>query len=255
VASGTLLFVRGILLAGGTGSRLQRLTRITNKHLLPIYDRSMVEWAVESMVTAGIDEVLIVTGGEHIGDFLRILGDGHEYGLENVQYTVQEQAGGIAEALGLGERFAKGGPVVVMLADNIFEQTYRPTIEAFRANPVGCRLVLSEMEDPSHLSHLGVPEFDEDGRIASIIEKPEVPPSHYAVTGLYCYGPDVFDVVKTLKPSGRGELEVTDLNNHYISAGAVHFDIQPGYWGDAGESIDAYQHTGEFVSRSGANKR
>jgi len=246
--------MRGILLAGGTGSRLQRLTRITNKHLLPIYDRSMVEWAVESMVTAGIEEVLIVTGGAHIGNFLRIIGDGHEFGLENVSYTVQEQAGGIAEALGLGERFAKGGPVVVMLADNIFEQTYKPTIDAFKANPVGCRLVLSEMSDPAHLRHLGVPEFDEDGRIVSIIEKPETPPSHYAVTGLYCYGPDVFDVVKTLKPSGRGELEVTDLNNHYIAAGSVHFDVQPGYWGDAGESIDAYQHTGEFVSRNGANK-
>ena len=246
--------MRGILLAGGTGSRLKRLTRITNKHLLPIYDRSMVEWAVESMVAAGIEEVLIVTGGDHIGNFLRIIGDGHEFGLDNVQYTVQEQAGGIAEALGLGERFAKGGPVVVMLADNLFEHTYRPTIDAFKANPVGCRLVLSEIEDPTHLRHLGVPEFDEDGRIVSIVEKPETPPSNYAVTGLYCYGPDVFDVVKTLKPSGRGELEVTDLNNHYISAGAVHFDVHPGFWGDAGESIDVYQAVGEFVARNGVNK-
>jgi len=230
------------------------LTRITNKHLLPIYDRSMVEWAVEAMVTAGIEELLVVAGGEHIGDFLRILGDGHSYGLEGVTYSVQENAGGIAEALGLGERFAKGGPVVVMLADNIFEKTFRPTIDAFKANPVGCRLVLSEMEDPAHLSHLGVPEFDEDGRIASIIEKPEIPPSHFAVTGVYCYGGDVFDVVKTLKPSGRGELEVTDLNNHYVAAGAVSFDVQPGFWGDAGESIEAYQEVGEFVARNGANK-
>ncbi len=230
------------------------MTRITNKHLLPIYDRSMVEWAVEAMVTAGIEELLVVAGGEHIGDFLRILGDGHSYGLESVTYSVQENAGGIAEALGLGERFAKGGPVVVMLADNIFEKTFRPTIDAFKANPVGCRLVLSEMEDPAHLSHLGVPEFDEDGRIASIIEKPEIPPSHFAVTGVYCYGGDVFDVVKTLKPSGRGELEVTDLNNHYVAAGAVSFDVQPGFWGDAGESIEAYQEVGEFVARNGANK-
>jgi glucose-1-phosphate thymidylyltransferase len=246
--------VRGILLAGGTGSRLQRLTKITNKHLLPIYDRSMVEWAVEAMVAAGIVEVLIVTGGEHVGDFLRILGDGHELGLEGVQYTVQERPGGIAEALGLGERFARGGPVAVMLADNIFEYTFKPTIDAFREHPVGCRLILTESDDPAHLRHLGVPEFDEDGRIASIIEKPEVPPSRYAVTGLYCYGPDVFDVVKTLKPSGRGELEVTDLNNHYVGTGSVGFDVQPGFWGDAGESIDVYQAVGEFVARNGANK-
>ena len=241
-------------MAGGTGSRLQRLTKITNKHLLPIYDRSMVEWAVEAMVAAGIDEVLIVTGGEHVGDFLRILGDGHELGLEGVQYTVQERPGGIAEALGLGERFARGGPVAVMLADNIFEYSFRPTIEAFRTNPVGCRLILTESDDPAHLRHLGVPEFDEDGRIASIIEKPEIPPSRYAVTGLYCYGPDVFDVVKTLKPSGRGELEVTDLNNHYVSTGSVGFDVQPGFWGDAGESVEVYQAVGEFVARNGANK-
>ena len=241
-------------MAGGTGSRLQRLTKITNKHLLPIYDRSMVEWAVEAMVAAGIDEVLIVTGGDHVGDFLRILGDGHELGLEGVQYTVQERPGGIAEALGLGERFARGGPVAVMLADNIFEYSFRPTIEAFRTNPVGCRLILTESDDPAHLRHLGVPEFDEDGRIASIIEKPEIPPSRYAVTGLYCYGPDVFDVVKTLKPSGRGELEVTDLNNHYVSTGSVGFDVQPGFWGDAGESVEVYQAVGEFVARNGANK-
>jgi len=246
--------VRGILLAGGTGSRLQRLTKITNKHLLPIYDRSMVEWAVESMVAAGITEVLIVAGGEHIGDFLRILGDGHSYGLDTVSYTVQERPGGIAEALGLGERFAKGGPVVVMLADNIFERTFKATIDAFKQDPTGCRLVLSEMEDPTHLSHLGVPELDAENRIVGIIEKPQVPPSSYAVTGVYCYGPDVFDVVKTLTPSGRGELEVTDLNNHYVGLGQVSFDVQPGFWGDAGESIDAYQAVGEFVARNGANR-
>ena len=245
--------VRGILLAGGTGSRLQRLTRITNKHLLPIYDRSMVEWAVESLVAAGVTELLLVTGGEHIGSFLRVLGDGSSYGLENLSFSVQEQAGGIAEALGLGERFADGQPVVVMLADNIFEQTFKATIDAFRENPVGCRLVLCEMEDPAHLSHLGVAAFDENRTIVSIIEKPSDPPSPYAVTGVYCYGADVFEVVKTLEPSARGELEVTDLNNHYISTGHVAYDVQPGFWGDAGESIDAYQQVGEYVARHGAN--
>ena len=181
----------------------------------------MVEWAVESLVAAGVTELLLVTGGEHIGSFLRVLGDGSSYGLENLSFSVQEQAGGIAEALGLGERFADGQPVVVMLADNIFEQTFKATIDAFRENPVGCRLVLCEMEDPAHLSH--------------------------------CYGADVFDVVKTLEPSARGELEVTDLNNHYISTGHVAYDVQPGFWGDAGESIDAYQQVGEYVARHGAN--
>jgi glucose-1-phosphate thymidylyltransferase len=245
--------MRGILLAGGTGSRLNRLTRITNKHLLPIYDRSMVEWAVEALVASGVDELLLVTGGEHIGSFLRVLGDGSAYGLNNLSYSVQERPGGIAEALGLGQRFADGQPVVVMLADNIFEYSFKATIDAFRENPEGCRLILSEMKDPAHLSHLGVAAFDEAGEISSIIEKPEVPPSPYAVTGVYCYGADVFEVVKTLKPSARGELEVTDLNNHYISLGAVGHDVQPGFWGDAGESIDAYQEVGEFVARHGAN--
>ena len=245
--------MRGILLAGGTGSRLKRLTRITNKHLLPVYDRSMVEWSVEALVTAGIDELLLVTGGERVGDFMRMLGDGSSYGMEGLSYAVQERAGGIAEALGLGERFAKGGPVVVMLADNIFGQSFKATIDAFRANPVGSRLVLSEVGDPKHLSHLGVPEMDEDGRIARIIEKPEIPPSHFAVTGVYCYAAEVFDIIKTLEPSNRGELEITDVNNHFVAAGSVGYDIQPGFWGDAGESIEAYQAVGEFVARHGAN--
>ncbi|MEI8050654.1 MAG: sugar phosphate nucleotidyltransferase [Actinomycetes bacterium] len=246
--------MRAILLAGGTGSRLNRLTRITNKHLLPIFDRSMVEWAVEALVAGGVDELLLVTGGERVGDFMRMLGDGSAYGLNELAYAVQERPGGIAEALGLGERFAKGGPIVVMLADNIFERSFRATIEAFRENPLGCRLVLSEMEDPTHLSHLGVPQMDEQGAIVTIVEKPVTPPSNFAVTGVYCYDARVFDVIKTLEPSGRGELEITDVNNHFIGIGEVGYDIHPGFWGDAGESIDAYQSVGEFVARNGANK-
>jgi glucose-1-phosphate thymidylyltransferase len=245
--------MRGILLAGGTGSRLQRLTKITNKHLLPIYDRSMVEWAVEAMVAAGVDELLLVTGGEHIGSFLRVLGDGSAFGLNSLSFSVQERPGGIAEALGLGQRFADGQPVVVMLADNIFEKSFKATIDAFAQRPEECRLVLSEMEDPAHLSHLGVAAFNDAKEITSIVEKPSDPPSPYAVTGVYCYPADVFEVVKTLKPSARGELEVTDLNNHYIEQGTIGYDIQPGFWGDAGESIEAYQEVGEFVARNGAN--
>jgi len=246
--------MRGVLLAGGTGSRLLRLTKITNKHLLPVYDRSMVEWAVEALVTAGVTDVLLVTGGSRIGDFMQLLGDGHEVGLDSLNYAVQERAGGIAEALGLAESFAEGEAIVVMLADNIFEWSFEPTISAFKANPKGCRLVLSESDDRDHLSHLGVPEIDEQGSIRSIIEKPTNPPSNYAVTGVYCYDASVFDVIKTLVPSGRGELEITDVNNHYVLGGHAAFDVQPGFWGDAGESISAYQGVGEFVSRNGANK-
>lgn len=246
--------MRGVLLAGGTGSRLLRLTKITNKHLLPVYDRSMVEWAVEALVAAGVSDLLLVTGGSRIGDFMQLLGDGHELGLNSLNYAVQEHAGGIAEALGLAESFAEGEAIVVMLADNIFEWSFEATIAAFSANPVGCRLVLSESDDVDHLRHLGVPEIDDQGTIRSIIEKPQDPPSSFAVTGVYCYDPDVFTIIKTLVPSGRGELEITDVNNHYVREGRATFDVQPGFWGDAGESIAAYQSVGEFVSRHGANK-
>ena len=229
--------MRGILLAGGTGSRLQRLTKITNKHLLPIYDRSDGRVGRRGDGRGGITEVLIVTGGEHVGDFLRILGDGHELGLEGVQYTVQERPGGIAEALGLGERFARGGPVVVMLADNIFEQ-HLPAHHRGLPHEPGRLPACPHREWTTRrtCATSACPSSTRTAGSSSIIEKPEIPPSHYAVTGLYCYGPDVFDVVKTLKPSGRGELEVTDLNNHYVSTGSVAFDVQPGFWGDAGES-------------------
>ena len=246
--------MRGVLLAGGTGSRLLRLTKITNKHLLPIYDRSMVEWAVEALVAAGVTDLLLVTGGSRIGDFMQLLGDGHELGLGTLNYAVQEQAGGIAEALGLAESFAEGEPIVVMLADNVFEWSFAPTIAAFKADPTGCRLVLSASDDQDHLRHLGVPDIDDSGAIRSIVEKPQDPPSNFAVTGVYCYEPSVFDIIKTLVPSGRGELEITDVNNHYVNAGRASYDVQPGFWGDAGESIAAYQGVGEFVSRNGANK-
>lgn len=214
----------------------------------------MVEWAVEALVAAGITDLLLVTGGSRIGDFMQLLGDGHELGLTSLNYAVQERAGGIAEALGLAEGFSECEPIVVMLADNIFEWSFLATVSAFKAQPQGCRLVLSASDDVEHLRHLGVPEIDEAGKITAIVEKPQDPPSNYAVTGVYCYEPSVFDIIKTLVPSGRGELEITDVNNHYVDAGQAAFDIQPGFWGDAGESIAAYQSVGEFVSRNGANK-
>ena len=179
--------MKGVILAGGTGSRLYPLTRITNKHLLPIYDRPMIAWAIEAVVSSGIDEIMLVTGGTHAGEFLRLLGNGHEYGINQLSYAYQEQAGGIAEALGLAAHFAEGGPVLVMLADNVVERSIRPMVDAFRADPVGARILLSKVDEPEHLRHLGVPVFGDDGRVAHIDEKPEKPASDYCVTGIYCY--------------------------------------------------------------------
>jgi glucose-1-phosphate thymidylyltransferase len=246
--------LKGVILAGGTGTRLHPLTRITNKHLLPIYDRPMINYAIEALVVASITEVMLVTGGTHAGEFLRLLGNGHEYGIERLSYSYQERPGGIAEALGLAERFAGDEPVLVMLADNIVERTFRPTVEHFGAQGSGARIVLTAEEDPLHLRHLGVPEFDDKKRIVRIVEKPEDPPSHYAVTGIYCYGPDVFGVIGTLEPSGRGELEITDVNNYYVDQGTMAYDVLDGFWGDAGESIDAYYAVNDFVRQNGANK-
>src|SRR5947208_754787 len=208
--------MKGVILAGGAGSRLAPLTRITNKHLLPIYDRPMVTYAIEALVEAGVAELMLVTGGTHAGEFLRLLGNGQEYGIERLSYAYQEAAGGIAEALGLAERFVDGDPVVVMLADNVVERSLRPAVESFRRQERGARIILSRVDEPEHLRHLGVPELDGDGRVVRIVEKPADPPSPYAVTGIYFYDAAVFEVIPTLRPSGRGELEITDVNNHYV---------------------------------------
>ncbi len=246
--------MRGVVLAGGSGTRLHPLTRITNKHLLPIYDRPMISYAIEALVMAGITEIMLVTGGTHAGEFLRLLGNGHDYGIDRLSYAYQDRPGGIAEALGLAERFADDEPVLVMLGDNIVEQTFRSTVESFTAQGSGARIILTEEEDPVHLRHLGVPEFDEARRVIRILEKPEEPPSHYAVTGIYCYSPDVFRIIGTLVPSGRGELEITDVNNWYVDQGSMEYDVLQGFWGDAGESIDAYYAVNDFVRQNGANK-
>jgi glucose-1-phosphate thymidylyltransferase len=246
--------MKGVILAGGTGTRLHPLTRITNKHLLPIYDRPMVTYAIEALVRAGVDELMLVTGGTHAGEFLRLLGNGHEYGIERLSYAYQDQAGGIAEALGLAERFVDGEPVVVMLADNVVERSLRPAVESFRRQERGARIILSRVEEPEHLRHLGVPELDGDGRVVRIVEKPADPPSPYAVTGIYFYDAAVFEVIPTLRPSGRGELEITDVNNHYVEAGQMEYDVLDGFWGDAGESIDAYYEVNDFVRAHGANR-
>lgn len=249
------LTLKGVILAGGTGSRLHPLTRITNKHLLPIYDRPMVSYAIEALVGAGVREIMLVTGGIHAGEFFRLLGNGQEDGIDRLFYAYQERPGGIAEALGLAQRFVGSDKALVMLADNIFGQSIKPAVEAFERQGGGARIVLSEVDDDKHLRHLGVVEFAGAGRIARVTEKPQVPPSRYAVTGVYFYSPDVFDVIPRLKPSGRGELEITDVNNHYIREGRMEYDVMDGFWGDAGESIDAYYAVNDFVRAHGANQR
>ena len=246
--------MKGVLLAGGTGSRLYPLTRITNKHLLPIYDRPMVQWSIEALVNAGICEIMLITGGTHAGEFLRLLGNGHEFGIDRLSYAYQERPGGIAEALGLAERFADGEPVLVMLADNVVERSIGPMVSAFEADPTGARILLTPVGEPAHLRHLGVPELDDRGNVVRIVEKPEDPPSSYGVTGIYCFDADVFEIITTLEPSGRGELEITDVNNHYVAEGRMRYDVLDGFWGDAGESIDAYYAVNDFVRAYGANK-
>ena len=245
--------MKGVVLAGGKGTRLHPLTRITNKHLLPIYDRPMVTYAVEALIGAGVKELLLVTGGTHAGEFFRLLGDGHEYGIERLSYAYQEREGGIAEALGLAERFAVEEPIAVVLADNVFERSIRSAIESFEKQKKGARILLAHIDDPEHLRHLGVAELDGD-RVVKIVEKPEEPASEYAVTGVYLYDGSVFEVIPTLQPSGRGELEITDVNNWYVEQGAMTYEIVEGFWGDAGESIDAYYEVNDFVRAHGVNK-
>jgi glucose-1-phosphate thymidylyltransferase len=233
--------MKGVVLAGGTGSRLDPLTRITNKHLLPVYDRPMVVYAIDALREAGIGEVMLVTGGEHLDDFRRLLGDDLAYGN-------QDRPGGIAEALGLARDFVGNERMAVMLADNIYGGSIAETIQSFEQQSKGARVLVAHVRETEHLRHLGVPRID-GGRITEIVEKPEEPPGRLAVTGLYCYEPDVFDVIERLEPSGRGELEITDVNNHYVREGTLEFDVFEGYWGDAGESIEAYHEVIERVRR------
>ena len=245
--------MKGDILAGGSGTRLHPLTRITNKHLLPFYDRPMVTYAIEALVTCDVRELMVVTGGTHAGEFLRLLGNGHEWGIDRLSYAYQERAGGIAEALGLAERFAGGEPIVVMLADNVLERSIKHAVDNFREQGKGARILLSPEEDPEHLRHLGVPELDGE-RVLRIIEKPEQPPSNFAVTGIYFYDEGVFEIIPQLEPSGRGELEITDVNNWFIDQGTMEYDVVEGFWGDAGESIDAYYAVNDFVREHGVNK-
>jgi glucose-1-phosphate thymidylyltransferase len=246
--------VKGVILAGGKGTRLHPLTRITNKHLLPIYDRPMVTYAIEALVKAGITELMLVTGGTHAGEFFRLLGDGHAYGIDRLFYAYQEEEGGIAEALGLAERFVGDDRAIVLLADNVFGRSLRPFVENFAEQERGARILLAQLEEEEHLRHLGVAVVDGNGRVTQIVEKPSSPPSRYAVTGIYGYDRQVWDVVAQLEPSARGELEITDVNNWYVEHGEMEADVLEGFWGDAGESIDAYYAVNDHVRGNGANQ-
>jgi glucose-1-phosphate thymidylyltransferase len=244
--------LKGVILAGGAGTRLSPLTRITNKHLLPIYDRPMITYAIEALVGAGVTELMLVTGGTHAGEFFRLLGNGREYGIDLLTYAYQEREGGIAEALGLAEHFVDRDRALVMLGDNIFERSLGPAVETFRSQEGGARILLAREEDPEHLRHLGVPELDGD-RVVRIVEKPSDPPSKFAVTGVYFYDEAVWDFLPSLAPSARGELEITDVNNWYVDQGNMEYDVVDGFWGDAGESIEAYYAVNDFVRANGAN--
>ncbi|GAB4107932.1 MAG: sugar phosphate nucleotidyltransferase [Phycisphaeraceae bacterium] len=243
--------MKGIILAGGLGTRLRPLTLVTNKHLLPVYDRPMIYYPIECLVNAGIDEVLVVTGGEHAGDFLKLLKNGHQLGLKYLGYAYQEGEGGIADALKLAEEFADGGKVCVVLGDNIIEGSIAKAVEDFKQQPTGAKLLLKEVHDPERF---GVAELDEQGNVLRIVEKPKNPPSNLAVTGIYFYDADVFNICQTLKPSDRGELEITDVNNAYIERGDLTSEILQGWWTDAGTFESLFRAT-ELVRKGGANHR
>jgi glucose-1-phosphate thymidylyltransferase len=222
--------VKGVILAGGLGTRLRPLTKVTNKHLLPVYDKPMIYYPLESLCRAGIRDIMIVTGGNSAGDFLRLLGNGRDFGLKDIYYTYQEGEGGIADALRLCEHFAEGERICVILGDNIFEDDLGLYARRYERQPSGARILLKEVKDPERF---GVPVFEGD-RIVRIEEKPVAPQSRHAVTGVYMYDGRVFDYIKRLRPSARGELEITDVNNAYIAHGDLEYDVLEGWWTDAG---------------------
>ena len=235
--------MKGVILAGGLGSRLRPLTKVTNKHLLPVYDKPMIYYPLETLCAAGIREIMIVTGGSSAGDFLRLLGNGADFGLRDIYYTYQEGEGGIADALGLCEHFAEGQRVVVVLGDNIIQSGIAPYLARFEKQRSGARILIKEVADPQRF---GVPVFDGE-RIVAIEEKPAKPKSRYAVTGVYMFDARVFEYIKALVPSGRGELEIADVHNRYISDGELEYDLLDGWWTDAGTFASLFR-AGELVA-------
>jgi glucose-1-phosphate thymidylyltransferase len=235
--------MKGIILAGGLGTRLRPLTNVTNKHLLPVYDRPMIHYPLETLCAAGIQEIMIVTGGNSAGEFLRLLGNGADFGLAGIYYAYQQGEAGIADALRLCENFADGQRIVVILGDNIFQRSIAPFVRRFAEQPSGARILLKEVDD---LQRFGVPVLDGD-RILRIEEKPSEPKSRYAVTGVYMYDARVFDLIRTLTPSSRGEFEISEVNNRYIERGELRYDILDGWWSDAG-TFESLFRAGQLVA-------
>jgi glucose-1-phosphate thymidylyltransferase len=236
--------LRGVVLAGGTGSRLFPLTKVTNKHLLPVGREPMIFHPVKKLIEAGIREILIVTGTDHMGDVVGLLGSGKDFGCE-FTYRVQDEAGGIAQALGLARRFGRGGRLAVILGDNIFERSIAPFADAYRSQKTGAKILLQEVDDPGRY---GV-AVTEGNRVVKIVEKPKQPPSRLAVTGIYFYDQSVYEIIDALRPSGRGELEITDVNNAYIGRGDLSFDVLPGWWTDAG-TFESLKHANDLLAKS-----
>ena len=239
--------MKGVVLAGGLGSRLKPLTKVTNKHLLPVYDQPMIYYPIKTLINSGIDDIMIVTGGNSAGDFLKLLGNGKDFGLKHLNYTYQEGEGGIADALSLVEHFADNGSICVVLGDNIIEGNIRQAREDYEKRG-GAKILLKKVADPQRF---GVPELD-GAQVVRIEEKPKNPKSDYAVVGIYFYDSTVFDIIKNLKPSERGELEITDVNNHYINRGAMTWNELEGWWTDAG-TFESLLHATNLVAKTGAN--
>lgn len=241
--------MKGVVLAGGLGSRLHPLTKITNKHLLPIYNQPMIYYPIQTLINAGIDDIMIVTGGNYAGHFLQLLGNGKDFGLKHLNYTYQQGEGGIADALSLVEHFADNSPICVVLGDNIIEGNVAQAAQDFSKQGRGAKILLKEVHDPQRF---GVPELDGD-KVLQIEEKPKNPKSNYAVIGIYFFDNTVFNIIKTLKPSERGELEITDVNNHYINRGEMSWSEIEGWWTDAG-TFESLRHASNLVAETGANK-
>lgn len=241
--------MKGVVLAGGLGTRLRPLTAVTNKHLLPVYDQPMIYYPIQTLVNAGITDIMIVTGGNSAGDFLKLLGNGKAFGLKHLNYTYQEGEGGIADALALVEHFAADDPVCVVLGDNIIEGNIAAAVRAYRHQGGGAKIILKKVSDPDRF---GVPELDGQ-RVIRIEEKPKSPKSEYAVIGIYMYDSEVYSIIRTLKPSGRGELEITDVNNAYIKRDEMTWEELDGWWTDAG-TFESLLHASKLVAETGANK-
>lgn len=240
--------MKGVILAGGLGTRLFPLTKITNKHLLPVYDRPMIHYPIQTLVNAGIDDIMIVTGGRKSGDFLELLGNGKDFGLEHLNYTYQEGEGGIAEALGLAEHWAQGAPLCVILGDNLIEKNIAKAVADFVRQGRGAKIMLKEVHDPERF---GVATLDGD-QVVEIVEKPSDPQSNLAVIGIYLYDERVWNVIHELEPSERGELEITDVNNWYIRDGSMSYEVLQGWWTDAG-TFESLYLAASLVAEGGAN--